>query len=217
MRENQNADSGMDWEQRWQEGRTGWDLGMAHPLMPFLLERARREGGLANTASVFVPGCGRAHEAAFMAQLGYQAFGLDVSPTAIEQATAQYGHLENLRLFQADILSDPSHDYNLSISNVSAIVDRAMLCALPPAQRCRYLEFCTRWLPPGGLFMGILFAEVNLMADAGPPFALDEQQLSDLFKDNFSLVCLERHRAQAPAAIKQEWLCIWSKNDNEEC
>ena len=55
------------WDQRYREGSDGWELGRpAPPLELFLCQHpaAPRAGGL-----VLVPGCGRGHEAALLAEL----------------------------------------------------------------------------------------------------------------------------------------------------
>jgi thiopurine S-methyltransferase len=63
------------WDQRYQEGSDGWELGQpAPPLAQFL-----RSYPLAPQAPgrVLVPGCGRGHEVVLLADLGFGAIGLD--------------------------------------------------------------------------------------------------------------------------------------------
>ena len=200
------------WEQRWRDGHTGWDLGEPHPLMVPLLQYAKDEGGLAAGGRVLVPGCGRGHEAAFMSRAGYQTYAVDIAPTAVAAAKSTYGHLSDFEVIQGDLLAGIEALPTGLIGQLNAAVDRAMLCALPPSQRRSYVATCAQGLVSGGLFMGILFAEVGIQADEGPPFAIDEQELHELFSDDFTLVCLERLPAERPALIKQEWLCIWMRH-----
>jgi thiopurine S-methyltransferase len=208
--ETQALEDQQPWQQRWHMQKTGWDLGGPHPLLATLLERARLEGELRPQARVYVPGCGRAHEAAFAAQQGYAVMATDFVPAAIDQARQLYGDLEALTLQVEDALVDPAAAvYDL-------IIDRAMLCALAPVNRIAYVQACYDRLAPGGLFAGILFAKVGIERDAGPPFACTEAELWDLFRPRFNLVTLESRPAVGPAVIEAEWLGIWRKPDKGE-
>ena len=72
-----------NWDQRYLEGRDRWELGRpAPPLEAFLRtdSRAPQPPG-----RVLVPGCGRGHEVALLADLGYEVIGLDFSSEAIQR------------------------------------------------------------------------------------------------------------------------------------
>ena len=72
-----------NWDQRYLEGSDRWELGRpAPPLEAFLRtdSRAPQPPG-----RVLVPGCGRGHEAALLADLGYEVIGLDFSSEAIQR------------------------------------------------------------------------------------------------------------------------------------
>ena len=78
-----------NWDQRYLEGSDRWELGRpAPPLEAFLRtdSRAPQPPG-----RVLVPGCGRGHEAALLADLGYEVIGLDFSSEAIQRAQSLHG------------------------------------------------------------------------------------------------------------------------------
>ena len=89
--------------------------------------------------------------------------------------------------------------------------DRAMLCALQPENREIYIENMIANLKPGGLFLGILFSEIEAGIE-GPPFALNREEITRLFLNNFSLVSWESHlKHDKPSFINSEYLCIWRR------
>ena len=55
------------WGDKWKEGHTPWDLGREHPGLHESLLLASDLGGLEKGARILVPGCGRGHEAYFLA------------------------------------------------------------------------------------------------------------------------------------------------------
>lgn len=195
------------WQDRWQGGVTPWDLGAAHPLTPRLLSAAEEAGALKPGGRILVPGCGSGHEAAFCAQNSYEALGMDFVPEAVEVACKKYADLEGLSFLQGDALDFyPGELFD-------AVLDRAMLCALQIKNRKTYLECMVNNLKPRGLFMGILFHEVQTEDGNGPPFGLSYDELMELFMDSFTLLSWETHDSHAskPDVIKSEFLCIWQK------
>lgn len=90
------------WDQRYQEGSDGWELGQpAPPLARFL-----RSHPLAPQppGKVLVPGCGRGHEVGLLADLGFGAIGLDFSGEALREARRLHGEdRAGLQWLQADL------------------------------------------------------------------------------------------------------------------
>ena len=77
------------WDQRYQEGSDGWELGQPAPSLAQFL----RSHPLAPQppGRVLVPGCGRGHEAALLEDLGFSAIGLDFSGAALREARRLHG------------------------------------------------------------------------------------------------------------------------------
>ena len=75
-----------NWDQRYLEGSDRWELGKpAPPLETFLRTDSRASQP---PCRVLVPGCGLGHEAALLADLGYEATGLDFSGEEIQRTQA---------------------------------------------------------------------------------------------------------------------------------
>ena len=97
------------WDQRYRDGTDGWELGQpAPPLQGFLTEDPRAPRP---PARVLVPGCGRGHEAALLAQLGFEVVGLDFSGEALAEASRLHGpERPGLRWLQADLFDAAALD-----------------------------------------------------------------------------------------------------------
>jgi len=80
------------WDQLWRESRTSWDRGgPSHALHELLVEHGElvlpsSPQGLGRRPRALVPGCGRGYDALLLSAHGFDVWGLDSSPTALEMA-----------------------------------------------------------------------------------------------------------------------------------
>jgi SAM-dependent methyltransferase len=202
-----------DWQERWTEGRTGWDQGAPHQFLPDLLHYCIQHKLLKIGDTILEPGCGRAHGGAYLASQGFDVTSFDITEEAITQAKSLYGHLSNLQLQVQDALViNPywKHKFN-------GIFDRAMLCALASPLRSFYLDFCYQALKTGGVFTSILFTEVDLAPTDGPPFAVGREEIEFLIKDRFAVFHEEALLPVASGKIKSESMLILIKKDHQPC
>ncbi|RZA14835.1 MAG: methyltransferase domain-containing protein [Proteobacteria bacterium] len=200
----QSQEEKLLWQERWTKGQTGWDQGKAHPGLSLLLEHARREGGLADKGAFYSAGCGRAHSEAALARAGYRVRAVDLSYEAISEASKIYGDLPSLELKVEDLFKIDDAERQ----SYEAIFDRAMLCALPPEAREDYIAAMKARLKDGGPFCAILFRSLNI--DTHPPYPIDETEAWRLLERDFVLAYAGTlPSVPVPAAIKEEWICVW--------
>lgn len=158
------------WQQRYRDGRTGWDRGGASPALLRWLDA----GSLPPPpARVLVPGCGRGHEVLELARRGYAVTALDFAPAALDalrSALAAAGL--DAQLIQADVLGWQAPQ------PFDAIYEQTCLCALDPAQWPAYAAQLAAWLRPGGQLLA-LFMQTG--RDGGPPFHCALAQMYTLF------------------------------------
>src|SRR5688572_24240821 len=98
------------WEQRYQEGRTGWDLGGPTPVFATLLE-SPNAAQLVPSGEILVVGCGKGHDVLLFARHGFDALGVDFAPSAVQlgaRAARQAGLSDTARFEQADIFDLPA-------------------------------------------------------------------------------------------------------------
>lgn len=172
------------WRDRWHEGRTGWDLGGPHAALSPLLEAAESLGYLRQGTRILEPGCGRAHGGAFMAGHGYVVTSFDVIEQAVSQARQLYHNIPGLVIEVGDALC-PKPQW---LGAFAAVVDRAMLCALPAAFRPRYVQAMATVLEPGGIIMSIPFTKLSGDAGNGPPYAITRDEVQAICHGVFDLV-----------------------------
>ncbi len=195
------------WRGKWQEERQPWDQNGPHPYLEDLLKEAIELAGLESGHHIFVPGCGRAHNAAFMAKSGYQVTACDFVEEALEKAKILYEGVSGLGFSHVDVLNPLKEEQY----KYDAIFDRALLCALRPEFRQPFYESCLFRLRPGGLFMSITFTQLDPEVK-GPPYCLTIAELQNLFKPGFSLVYGEsRENKNEKSAIEQELINVWQK------
>lgn len=158
-----------DWEQRYREGRTGWERGAVNPALEIFLA-----DGTLLPGRILVPGAGRSREPLALAQAGFEVLALDISPSAVAaqqtMLAGTYGRAE-----QADLFTwEPQLP-------LDAVYDQTCLCALPPALLEEYAARLARWVRPGGM-LAALFMQTG--RDGGPPFHCDLHRMRALFPDD---------------------------------
>jgi len=169
-----------EWDARYREGNTPWDLG-SHSALVQRLASAR----LKTSVDILVPGCGLAHDVEALATKGHRVMGLDIAPTAVTQASER---LERLGLTNASVsLGDfltPAPRYEGSFD---ALIEHTCYCALEPQQWGTYVQSAWRVLKPGGLLLGSFLA----FDGGGPPFGTSPEALRLQFERAFEILHLK--------------------------
>ena len=167
-----------DWEERYREDTARWDFGEVVPAIEdWLVDQPPLEG------QVLVPGCGRGHEAAAVARAwpGASVVGMDLSETAIREASEQYG-LPNLSFEVGDFFAASGE------GELMAIIEHTCFCAIPPELRGTYGETVGRRLQSGGLLVAVFYLhpeETEDDPDDGPPWGSSVPELNGLFGGAF--------------------------------
>ena len=185
------------WNQRYEAGaRPEWDMGKPTPVLAEALELAA-SSGLAPGASVAVPGCGYGHDAAALAGLGFDTTGLDFAPLALEGARARYG--DTVRWAQEDW-------FTTALGPWDAIFDHTCLVAMDPARRPAYVAACAGHLRPGGLWLAVVFHDVQ--GRPGPPHAIPKDELRRLAEPRFEVLHLADAARSHPRRAGRECLLV---------
>jgi SAM-dependent methyltransferase len=193
------------WEVRYRENFTPWDAGR----VPALLAERVLHGEKPEAA--LVPGCGSAHDVAFMARHGWNVLAVDFSPAAVEAARrvladhAAMGPLGDQahRVKQADYFGS-----ELAPGGFDFIYERAFLCALPRRMWADWAKRTAELAMPGGYLAGYFYFDSS---EKGPPFGLQAGELEGLLAPWFELV-EERNPDDSIAVFKgkEKWM-VWRR------
>jgi SAM-dependent methyltransferase len=83
-----SSEHGQKWDDLWKEGFLPWDRGVPNPALIDLL--SERQDLLPPPSKsgrkALVPGCGKGYDVLLLSAFGYDAYGLEISSNALEEA-----------------------------------------------------------------------------------------------------------------------------------
>jgi len=168
----------MNWDEMYQKGEVFWDRGGPSPPMKQYLERHALRG------RALVPGCGRGHEVALAVEHRLDATGLDIAPTAVAEARAQYPQLA--KRFVTGSLFDPPEEMR---GAYDVVLEHTCMSALPSSMRADYRRGIDLTLRRGGLLIGVWFIDPALgPGEEGPPYPFSVAELTTLFAVGYEIV-----------------------------
>jgi SAM-dependent methyltransferase len=169
-----------DWDARYRDASTPWDLG-GHAA---LIQRLAAQH-LAEKSDILVPGCGLAHDVESLAKRGHRVVGLDIAPTAVAQATSRLEArgVESGTVRLGDFLSPDAAPE----AAFDALIEHTCYCALAPSRWPHYVAAAARALKPGGLLLGAFLS----FDGGGPPFGTSLEALRSQFEPAFEILHLQ--------------------------
>lgn len=196
------------WDQRYRDGRDGWELGRPSPPLETFLRgdpKAPQPPG-----RVLVPGCGRGHEAALLAELGFAVVGLDFSSEALAEARRLHGaERASLRWLQADLFDGQAlAAAGLTPASLDGVLEHTCFCAIDPAQRPAYLARVQQLLAPGGWLLGLFWCHAR---PGGPPWGSDPVALEQQLRAAGFRPELWQPASDSVASRQDEWIGLWRR------
>ncbi len=158
------------WEERYRQNETPWDTGLPSSELMRVLA-ARRIG----PCRVLELGCGTGTNVVWLAEQGFDAMGVDVSPRAIEAArhrAAEAGvspHFMAGNLLTLEGLGEP----------FDLLFDRGCYHAVRRDDCDGYLRTADRWTRPGALAL-VLTGNARQEGQDGPPRVTEEELRTEL-------------------------------------
>ena len=183
------------WHERWDLNQIGFHQGHTnHYLQQFWANLNLAEG-----ATVFVPLCGKTQDLLWLRAQGLQVLGVELSPIAARDFFAENGltptisqqgaferwEYDGLSILVGDFFDLQAQD----VAHCQAVYDRAALIALPPVMRQAYAEQVERLLRVPMLVITMEYAQSEM---AGPPFAVLEPEIRQLYEPTFTVTNLFR-------------------------
>ena len=155
------------WEALYARGADGWEIGGPAPALVDFVEATPPPRG-----RVVVPGCGRGHDARFLARHGYSVTAFDFSPAVLAAAqTLAQAEGSDVTFEQRDIFG-ASADFTHAFDGAW---EYTCYCAIDPRRRDEYLDTLATIVKPGGWLLACFFP-LRAVA-AGPPFPVSRAEI----------------------------------------
>ncbi|MGF1461411.1 MAG: methyltransferase domain-containing protein [Leptolyngbyaceae cyanobacterium] len=191
------------WESRYQAGTTRWDLGQASPPLTHLLQQPDAPP----PGKAIVLGCGRGHDAVFLAQQGFDVVGVDYAPSAIAAATQAAAAAQVQAEFWQRNIFELLPEY---AEQFDYVVEHTCFCALEPALRDRYIDLVHNLLKADGQYIAVFFTHGRT---GGPPYGIQPATLKQLFSQQFEILQLEPAQHSVPSRQNEEHIGVFQKQE----
>ncbi|CAM4493927.1 MAG: Thiopurine S-methyltransferase [Legionella sp.] len=199
------------WHQKWQSQEVGFNQLQANKLM----QRYFSSLSLAPGCRVFVPLCGQSIDMLWLVEQDYQVVGIELSQIACSaffeenKISTKIEETNDFIWYRSDRVSIFAGDFfklNRSIlGKVDAVYDRAALIALPMDVRKSYSKHLIGLMDPAAA-MFLITTAYNQNEMQGPPFSVDENEVSALYSAYFDINQLYSKPFETPAHLKDKGL-----------
>lgn len=129
-----------------------------------------------------VPGCGRGYDVFVLAEMGYEAWGLEGSRVAVDICRGEVGGKERVGFVQGDFF-ESGWEGECGGAGFDLIYDYTFLCAIPPSKRPDWALRISQLLARDGRLICIEFPTFKDLSTGGPPWGLKAEVYLELFKN----------------------------------
>ena len=185
------------WEQRYQAADTPWDAGAVTPPLQQFFDLLPNKA-----ARILIPGAGHGHEAIYLHDLGFQQVRVcDWSESALHLIADRRPDFPSNHLLAEDFFElEGPYDY---------IVEQTFFCAIDRSKRKDYAKKCSELLVPGGILIGLLWADEYF--EHGPPFGGRKEEYLSLFRQEFAILSMDITHLSIPPRAGRELLMVCQK------
>ncbi len=178
------------WLERWQKN----EIGFHQAEINFHLQKFWAQLGV--SGQVLVPLCGKSRDMLWLRAQGHQVLGVEISALAVQSfftenelqpTLTRDGAFERWDSDGLTLLCGDFFDLNAAqLGAVAGVYDRAALIALPAELRQRYARHLCQLLPPSAPLL-LVTMEYEQAQMPGPPFAVSEAEVHDLYSANYQV------------------------------
>lgn len=191
------------WDEIYQTGQTGWDLGHPTPVFERLLNEGRLQPG-----KMLVICAGRGHDARLFARHGFEVTAIDFSKAAVNAQHRLADPDAPVAIRQMDLF-DPPPDW---VNRYDYVLEYTCYCAIDPQRREEYADRVAQLLKHGGVLIALAFPVGS--HEGGPPYAVAPQGYIRRFRSRgFQLIHQETPPDSVPQRRGAEELVLLRKGD----
>jgi len=156
------------WVDAWQDGLVPWDHGKIQPPLQELFEDKSINFDIPRSGRALVPGCGRGYDAIYLASLGYDTLGLDLSPKAVASAE-QWKGLQQPQPKSVSFIVGDFFKFDGGLFDL--VYDWTFFCAFPPEMRPAWGKRMTELVKPGGHLIALAYP-IDGDRQGGPAYSV---------------------------------------------
>lgn len=192
------------WEQRYVSGDLPWDRRTPTEHLAWAIRTFEIAPGKAIDI-----GCGTGTNAIWLAGQGFEASGVDISPTAVEQARAKAEKAGIRCTFASvDFLRQPVDGGPFAFA-----LDRGCFHSFDdPADRATFAKAVAELLEAGGLWLSLIGSTDTTPRDVGPP-QRSARDVVEAVEGPFEILRLEAARLGSEENTFAAWRCVMRKRD----
>ncbi len=184
------------WKERWEAGQIGFHEDSVNPhLIQYVSELKIKKGDI-----VFVPLCGKSLDMRWLQEQGYGVVGIDAVSLAVSAFFSENNiqvekqNRKGFEIWCSDQIFVYCGDFfklnSKKMQGATAVYDRASLVALAPSHRPQYAKQLLSLFPSKVriLLITLSYPQHEM---SGPPFAVEEQEVHELFGKELDIQCLQ--------------------------
>ena len=188
------------WLKRWDNNKIGFHQDKINSYLAYFYGEKGPPVEHREKLKVFVPLCGKSKDLLWLSQNGYKVLAVECSELAVkdffEDNALNYKHAKKdqhgfyqssdqasmIEIFQGDFFALQKED----LDDVTDVFDRASLISLPLEMRELYAKKMADLQKTGVRNLLVTLSYDQSKMD-GPPFSVSEENVRDLYSDNFSI------------------------------
>ncbi|KAF9581080.1 hypothetical protein BGW38_002029 [Lunasporangiospora selenospora] len=195
------------WNELWRQSIHPWDKGVPSPALIEVIEQKPIKEQIPKEGNVLVPGCGRGPDVFYLGNANRKAYGLDISPIAVDQAR-QLQKEKNIPDSQAEFLVDDFFTFKIPEGGFQLIYDYTFFCAISPDLRPAWARRMAEIIPKDGVLITLMFP-LGDHTD-GPPFAVSVETYQSFLDANFDCLLID-DCTSFEARSGKEKISVWRR------
>ena len=186
------------WIDRWEQNRIGFHESDVNPLLVKHFPHFNLKPG----SSIFLPLCGKSVDMVWLAEQGYDVFGIELSQLAIESffeeqdLSCQLFESDRFVLYKSNninILQGDFYDLRAEdLPDYSLVYDRASLIAFESHHRPDYCAHLRAIMPPQAKML-LITLHYDQQKMKGPPFGVSDDEVRTAYQSGYDIDVLEQN------------------------